>query len=669
MGSGGSSTHALIFQTALGSDKSKGSLRCWNLIFPFGLCLFCPGVFSVRFPAVLQGMLGKACLLLLCFSANAYFDAPPISLAEPWGLQYKCVFDVFVPHGRTSLGIRMSRKFVVQSFIRDIEGAAFGYAEATGYINVGDTLLAVNGWEVDDVVQRKQALKVLQAKHWSQPLVLRFKAKSCSALDNTPMDTAAQIVRTKRASGRLELMGIALNAFSKTVLDVSPTGAAADSLGQLVQSDDSVLALNGMSLMNLPAALYRRVLESPAEQRLLRRLSAGAHQQGAQSNGTGAHHMHASEHADGSLKDVWLLRSRSAFEPEAAVHLQGLQQEEQAGSKGTPVGKGAGTVVLPQGAFHVSDHGHNDSNAASEHARALGTVRCGGKGCSFAIPRGMIRTLTVENQTKQHESSTLANTADTSNGNDISSPPPRQGPSPAKAHETPETSAPPAADANSTSATPGNREASLPFVTALFGGDLPCYPVRLVVAQPLHACSPLANAEQARGAAVLVQRASCPFTQKAAHVQEAGAAAMVVFNVDGSPPVRMSGQGGSLLPGSSPTGDSQAQDPDSGTSSSASIHVPSVMVSRASALRLQESAAVSGHAMAARVPAVHFQSMLGRSPCDRKPGATTAMDSTLATAAAMDSSHNVLGATEFLRLLLSRPPAQQQAQECSGGPS
>ncbi len=576
-------------------------------------------------------MLRAYCFAVALFCANAYHDVPPLLMHEPWGLEYKCVYDVLVPHGKTTLGIRMSSRFVVQSFVRDLKDAAFGYAEATGYINIGDQLIAVNGWEVTKRQQREQALNVLQAKHSSQPLVLRFRAKSCGSIDNTPMDTAAQIVRQRRPSGRLELLGMAMNAFTKTVLDISPAGAAAHSLGQHVQADDTLLALNGMSLTNLPTALYRRVLEDGGEeQRLLHDLAEMAGNRKTLSETEFAEDKFARTDSTNGRKDVWLLRSRSAFEPEAALHLQGLQPltAEKDSSK---TKNGSSTIIVPNGMYEVAPHGHTDVSAASEHTRALGTVRCEASKCSFQIGRGLIHAHASKNKTLapcspeiDHEKVAKFERSDSGPG--ISS--------------------------AATAGEAGANESASPFVSALFGGALPCYPMRFVIADPVDACSPLYGSENMTGVAVLVRRANCTFTLKAQHVQDAGAIAMIVYNVDGSPPTRMSGQGGSLLIGSSPQRDSHSAEHAVDSSNTGHIGVASVMISKASAMELQKLAqTVTRLDM---LPTLQFQSMLGRSPCDNKPGATIAQDSALASPDDTEAGYSVLGASEFLRVLLSK---------------
>jgi len=69
---------------------------------------------------------------------------------------------------------------------------------------------------------------------------------------------------------------------------------------------------------------------------------------------------------------------------------------------------------------------------------------------------------------------------------------------------------------------------ALPFRGALFGGDFKCGLFRLVAADPPSACQELYNAEDLRGAVVLVRRGDCFFESKARQVQQAGGSAVIV---------------------------------------------------------------------------------------------------------------------------------------------
>jgi len=70
---------------------------------------------------------------------------------------------------------------------------------------------------------------------------------------------------------------------------------------------------------------------------------------------------------------------------------------------------------------------------------------------------------------------------------------------------------------------------------SLFTPSLDGSPVTgaLVAADPLLACSPLANGLDVAGRIALIQRGACPFVQKVAAAYDAGAIAAIVFNVPG----------------------------------------------------------------------------------------------------------------------------------------
>ena len=48
-------------------------------------------------------------------------------------------------------------------------------------------------------------------------------------------------------------------------------------------------------------------------------------------------------------------------------------------------------------------------------------------------------------------------------------------------------------------------------------------------ADPYDACSPLANADQAKGKVVVAQRGQCMFVRKAKEIEKAGGIAMIVI--------------------------------------------------------------------------------------------------------------------------------------------
>merc|ERR1711871_170096 len=72
--------------------------------------------------------------------------------------------------------------------------------------------------------------------------------------------------------------------------------------------------------------------------------------------------------------------------------------------------------------------------------------------------------------------------------------------------------------------------ATFPYLTALFGADMPCQRLPVVIAEPLDACSKITNAPELHGSLTLVMRGGCFFADKATNVQEAGAAGLLVIN-------------------------------------------------------------------------------------------------------------------------------------------
>ena len=58
---------------------------------------------------------------------------------------------------------------------------------------------------------------------------------------------------------------------------------------------------------------------------------------------------------------------------------------------------------------------------------------------------------------------------------------------------------------------------------------------RLVLAEPIDACSPLRNPELVRGGILVVQRGNCTFHSKAIHAEAANARAVIIVNGDGPP--------------------------------------------------------------------------------------------------------------------------------------
>jgi len=116
------------------------------------------------------------------------------------------------------------------------------------------------------------------------------------------------------------------------------------------------------------------------------------------------------------------------------------------------------------------------------------------------------------------------------------------------------------------------------FLAAQFGGRLEREADRLgrvVMAQPAHACVPLANGAALRGAVAVVERGGCPYAVKLRHAEVAGAnLVVVVANAPHEP----------LRPMQPPTvGDAYA--------AAARIKVPAVMVTFAAGRSLRQAAA------------------------------------------------------------------------------
>mmetsp|Transcript_18288 Transcript_18288/g.38344 ORF Transcript_18288/g.38344 Transcript_18288/m.38344 type:complete len:183 (-) Transcript_18288:363-911(-) len=72
------------------------------------------------------------------------------------------------------------------------------------------------------------------------------------------------------------------------------------------------------------------------------------------------------------------------------------------------------------------------------------------------------------------------------------------------------------------------------FLTGTWASLLPLGELRLVKAAPFDGCSPLENAEAARGAIVVTKRGGCAFGDKVVYSQAAGAAAVVVADMTGA---------------------------------------------------------------------------------------------------------------------------------------
>jgi hypothetical protein len=78
----------------------------------------------------------------------------------------------------------------------------------------------------------------------------------------------------------------------------------------------------------------------------------------------------------------------------------------------------------------------------------------------------------------------------------------------------------------------GEDDSRFDYVQAAFGGALPKDPVVAALSEPLDACSPLRNAEAARGKVLLVVRGLCDFAKKVATARVAGVTAVVVMNTE-----------------------------------------------------------------------------------------------------------------------------------------
>jgi hypothetical protein len=74
---------------------------------------------------------------------------------------------------------------------------------------------------------------------------------------------------------------------------------------------------------------------------------------------------------------------------------------------------------------------------------------------------------------------------------------------------------------------------AVPFKAALFGARFMCRARPVVVAVPITACQQLRNAQRVAGAVVVVRRGECMFAYKAQMAADAGAAALVVVDLDG----------------------------------------------------------------------------------------------------------------------------------------
>jgi hypothetical protein len=67
---------------------------------------------------------------------------------------------------------------------------------------------------------------------------------------------------------------------------------------------------------------------------------------------------------------------------------------------------------------------------------------------------------------------------------------------------------------------------------ALFGGALPGAELRLEMANPPDACTPLSNTHKAGSTVLVVKRGTCPMISKARHAQAANASTMIIINTD-----------------------------------------------------------------------------------------------------------------------------------------
>lgn len=68
------------------------------------------------------------------------------------------------------------------------------------------------------------------------------------------------------------------------------------------------------------------------------------------------------------------------------------------------------------------------------------------------------------------------------------------------------------------------------YFKARFGGDIPTGSHRVVIADPILGCSPPKNAEEVKGAIVIVERGECTYAAKARSLQKAGALTVLVAN-------------------------------------------------------------------------------------------------------------------------------------------
>ena len=76
----------------------------------------------------------------------------------------------------------------------------------------------------------------------------------------------------------------------------------------------------------------------------------------------------------------------------------------------------------------------------------------------------------------------------------------------------------------------GVEQSKFEYLYGRFGGPRPKRTRELVWANPIDACGPLINAEEADGKFVLTKRGGCPFTDKGHHIDAAGGAAAIVIN-------------------------------------------------------------------------------------------------------------------------------------------
>ena len=130
----------------------------------------------------------------------------------------------------------------------------------------------------------------------------------------------------------------------------------------------------------------------------------------------------------------------------------------------------------------------------------------------------------------------------------------------------------------------GGGSATHEFLAAQFGGRLPRVMSNrlghVALAQPLHACVPLANANNLHGVIVVVERGGCPYAAKLEHAEAAGAALVVVVAKAPHEPLR------------------PMQPPTVGTAyaAAARIKVPAIMVTFVAGRNLRRAAAaLRGH--------------------------------------------------------------------------